>query len=351
MPARDLRPALLDKCNVIQAVLAFNYALTEENKSVIGKVRSDIRFANSKILKSIRDQVLPFYNSTLSTYGLIGDPFKFTAWFMAGSRNGTGIMYVSKAVIDAQYFSNFCNGHWRWQQFPPHFQLQVSYDWVVNSSDFRFHYYLPEATLYEDMAMAFNLATEGQNLPHRLLGTPGGTPEAKKHYMLMRTATLCAYYFVEAYLNGVAFDYHFRNKSSLSEEQSDLLLEWNSANSRQAFVSFERKIKEYPKLMLGTPHPPLTTTNSASMKTLLGDAKELRDAIVHQSPKIADHGAGSKKLTRLLGIRIDQVTPVVDAAVAFVRELNSALGPHGIDLNWLRDRDNATGVFPGSAFE
>jgi hypothetical protein len=349
MPARELRPELLRKCDVIQVVLAFNYRLTAEDKAKLDVFRRDIEQANSKTLKIIRDKITPIYNSTFRRFGLIGDPMEFIAWFMSYLEEGRSL-FVSKADVDAN-FRNFCDGHPWWKQVPPHLQLQVGLDWVTDPKQVAFHYLLPEAMLYEDMAMAYNLAVEGQHALDRFRNKPGGDPEVKKHHLMLRTAVLSAYYFVEAYLNGIAFDYHFRNKHALAAAQRDLLLEWDSVKNKQMFVSFERKMKEYPKLMLGAQHPPLTIGNCASMSKLLGDAKELRDAIVHQSPKFSESEIGSKKIALMIGIEIDQVTPIVDAAIGFVRQLNADLGPHGINLDWLLDRPVATGAFPQEAFK
>lgn len=105
------------------------------------------------------------------------------------------------------------------------------------------------------------------------------------------------------------------------------------------------------KVILGLPVPPLTEMNCAEMKVLLTYAKEIRDSVVHQSPKLnpITHEAEKTKWMFHLGIR--EATEVVDSAVSLVRKLNALLKTNGIKLDWLIDRDINSGKFPHSAFD
>ncbi len=108
----------------------------------------------------------------------------------------------------------------------------------------------------------------------------------KRTAMLVRTTILSAYYFVESYLNAVAFNYWWAEKSRLGQDDVDTLLELDSRNNRTRWLKFEDKTQKYPRIILKTQHSPLQPTNCAELKTLLGRLKEVRDAIVHQSPKV-----------------------------------------------------------------
>jgi len=130
------------------------------------------------------------------------------------------------------------------------------------------------------------------------------------------------------------------------------LLEWDCKKNKRGLVSFERKISEYPKIMLGLKHPPLTITNCPSLKVLLGDAKEYRDSIVHQSPKVHDPEEGPEKVRWLLHLRFSHVTEVVDAAVEFVLNLDEVLGSNSSPIPWLHPRSKEPpGTFPSEAFD
>lgn len=175
--------------------------------------------------------------------------------------------------------------------------------------------------------------------------------DVKKNSFYLRTALLSSFYFVEAYLNGVAYDFYYKNEATLSPNESDLLLEWDSRRNRRGLVSFEKKINEYPKIILNRQHPPITVTSSENLEILLGDGKEMRDSLVHQSSKTIDITVVPEKVKWMLGIGFNEVTRVVDAAVGFVQEMNDALGTKGLPLDWMYPRQPQSGMFPPQAFE
>jgi hypothetical protein len=352
MSARELRPELLKQCDILQALLAFNYGLTEDVKADLALTRARIPTATSKQLKDIRDILRDNVRNCARRFGSKYKLDMFAAEFIASGLKGSAIPVVSKAVIDEMYFDSFAGGNATWKEFPSHLLLQVHFDWIVpDGGPFQFHYWLPEALLYEDMAMSYNTAVETLPLRNKARGA-GANIDVKKHNLHLRTAILSAYYFVEAYLNGIAFDYYTRHGAKLDSKDRDLIMEWDTARNRQQFVSFEKKISAYPKIMLGSAHPPLTVTSSPHLKILLGQAKELRDAIVHQSPKTTSLTDHSKKVQLLFDINLPSATEIVDAAIGFVRQINNLLGKEGMFLDWLFDRDmKAGGMFPPEAFK
>jgi hypothetical protein len=351
MSVRELRPELLKQCDILQAILAFNYALTAESKEKIDLARTRIPVAVAKELREIRDRLHDSLKQYVKLFGCVKKPSTFAAEFIVSSKTGWTVPNALKAAIDRAYFTNFCAGDPLWQTFPPHLRLQVHFDWVVVPDHLIFHYWLPEAVMYEDMALAFNCASEVTSGIKNLGYLKGGSLAVKKQQMHLRTAVLSAYYFVEAYLNGIAFDYDYRNQGSLSQSEKDLLMEWDSPNNRQKYLSFERKIKEYPKIILKRSEPPLTITNCKELALLLGDAKELRDAIVHQSSKTLDIKLIPAKVRWLQSVSLEKVQEVLDATVGFVMKLNAVLGTNGIQVGWLHPRDPSSGLFPPSAFE
>jgi hypothetical protein len=351
MSVADLRKQILRHCDVIQSLLAFNYHLAAEDKGRLDEIRRRLPARPKPALQEMLGRLEQNEAEIASTFGCLMKPSRFASEFMENCLPPPKQLSISKATIDTKYFSRFCEGHPFWNLQPAHLQLFVDYDLVVPANGVQeFHYFLPEAILYEDMALAYNEANNTRRPPDPVRDL---TPDvnAKKHNMFCRTAVLGAFYFVEAYLNGLAFDYWYRHKDKLTRDQADCLLEWDSHSNRQKLVSFERKIMDYPKIILGTKHPPLTTTNSGSLRVLLGEAKECRDAIVHQSPKMSDPDRGAEKVRLILELTFEAVTETVDGAVGFVGELNDAVDPHGMLLHWLVPRSSEQGgKFPPEAF-
>ena len=349
MTARELRSRIVENCDIIRTILSFNYSLDPCESASLDRIRAAAATATKHELRTLHQNVSDDLLLIARRFGCKQKPREFANEFAAACIASSDLANISKAVIDSDYFSNFGDGHPAWELSPPHLRVIVYCNRVVPDRFREIDYFLPEATLYEDMALAYNKAIQLERQPPAR--TEGADPKVKEFYLYLRTSLLSAFYFVEAYLNGIAFDFHYRKAHSLPSQMSDLLLEWDSKNQRHNFVSFERKVKEYPKIIMGTKDPPFTITNCPSLSLLLGSAKEYRDSIVHQSPKVTDVSQGAIKVRTLLQLRMPQVTEVVDAAVDFVLRLNETLGPEAFPIPWLLRRDAAQdGLFPDQAF-
>ena len=254
-------------------------------------------------------------------------------------------MLLSKVAID-DIFGNYTDEWVRWASFPPHVLVYLDYT-AESYRPKQFDWRLPEASLYEDMCVAYNGAVRCGELASAM-EVP--VPAPKLRDCFLRTAVLSAFYFVEAYLNGVAFDYQSRHANNISPQDTRLLLEWDQQANREKWITLKEKIQAYPKIILGLQHPPLTETNSEEMKLLISTAKEVRDAIVHQAPRpnplTKEVGP---KVKSFMHLRSGDTTEIVDAAISLVQRLNEILGQNGIMLDWLVGRD-ATGKFPEKAF-
>lgn len=350
MTVEDLRLAITKNCDIIQAICAFNYALSTETLEELNKIRQQLSTTPRQNLQKLHRMLKEAAEDAAYRYGCRLKPAEFAHQFIQKSRAGLGTPLMSKANIDTLYFKNFAGGHATWKQFSPHLLLFVHCDWTIVGKEFRFHYKLQEATLYEDMAMAYNSAAELLPEVQKARGGRGANLDLKRHALSLRTATLSAFYFVEAFLNGVAFDFCYLNGNDLSEEDKDILLERITLKNKRGLVSFERKATQYLKIMLNLQHPPLTESNCAPLKFLLTEAKELRDAIVHQSPKVQESSGQAEKLKWMLSLQLEQVTKTVDSAVQFVKIVNETMGDKGIPLDWLYPR-SPNGLFPPESFQ
>lgn len=261
--------------------------------------------------------------------------------------------YIPKYVL-TQLFTKFCAFVPGWDSYPAH--ALIGFDFT-GQCDFRgtFQYLLPEAKCYEDMGYAYNQAvlTSVGHLGKRL-----SKVENKTHFFYVTSATLSAFYFIEAYLNGLAFDFCYRTGDfgKLTVEQRELLCEWDSKIDRKKFVSFRTKLLQYPKVVLGLNAPPLTETNCEEIRVLSTEAKEVRDSLVHNSPRVeltaveGKYYAIGKKVRAFMGLTLDDATKIVDSAVRLPKRINQMLGDRGYKLDWLIERD-ARGMFPPEAFE
>jgi len=340
------RQEIQDLCDVIQALYAFNYQLSESVHDQIVSFRRSAETASAKELRNLRDLLVVNVKKASSAFGCVHSPMKFAKWFKSVSRGEKGILQLPKWYIDDYLFKNYSADSKHWQAYPPH--TYIALDYLGEYERGKIEYYLPEAVLCEDMCLALNASVDLQNAPEE---RPLNKIKIKTLNMSLRTAVLSSFYFVEAYLNGVAFDFEYRNSPKLTNDDRELLLEYDFAQQKEKWVNFRRKLLQYPKVILGLPVPPLTETNCAEMKILLTYAKEIRDSVVHQSPKVNPITYEAEKTKWMFHLGIREATEVVDSAVSLVRKLNALLKTNGIKLDWLIDRDINTGKFPHSAFD
>ena len=335
----------MELCDILQAILAFNYHYGPENKDLLESIRAEVPTAPARRLRQHRDVLRANVDNVVLMFGCRKDPKKFARHFKENSRSDLGIMLLPKFEID-KMFANYTDKWIEWESYPPHVLVYLDFS-AKSHRPKQFDWVLPEASLYEDMCIAYNQALDAAGVAP-ILTVPAR--EAKIRDFCLRGAVLSAFYFVEAYLNGVAFDYAIRSGKKLSEQDAEALLEWNTKLGKEKWVSFREKLHKYPRIILGLQHSPITETNSSEMNLLITKAKDVRDAIVHQSPKMdLASGEASPKVKEFLHLRLVDVTQTVDAAVSLVRTLNGLLGKNGIKIDWLLARDS-TGRFPKEAF-
>jgi len=343
MSVPELRKEVLAQCDILQAILAFNYQFSEDSRQFLSEIRFGAPTAHARDLRNTRDTLHENIVTLAKTLQLKENPKKFAEWFMKNSRNELGQLQLPKFVIDYRFFGNFGGDDKEWRKYPHHAYIALDFEGAFRAG--YPEYYLPEVALYEDMCASFNLAMESQDFRTQ---RPVVKVDIKRHYLYLRAAVLSAFYFVEAYLNGLAFDYWWDNRKRLSTEESDILTEWNSVKATPQWRNFRTKALQYPRLIVGSKHPPLTETNSPSLSILLTDGKDIRDAIVHQNPRFEADGS-PLKVRWLLHLRLNDVAKIVDAAVDFVKQLNPVLGNYAVKFDWIYSRGD-DGLFPKETF-
>ena len=228
---------------------------------------------------------------------------------------------------------------------PAHCQIGIPKDgidlkqWVM---DFR----LLEALLYEDMCALYNLALD---LSKESEKATESRVRLKQAEAVKRAVVTSAFYFVESYLNGIAFDFLATANRTLSEKDLRLLTEWDTSRGEPRYARFRDKLLHYPRIVLGLEHPPLQENNCEPLAFLLEQIKVLRDAIVHASPvTLGGNEAMSAKELALFEMDPQLIDSVVDQAIALVRLLERTVRGHDNFLDWLVERNH--GRFPEAAF-
>jgi hypothetical protein len=224
--------------------------------------------------------------------------------------------------------------------------------------------FLPEAILFEEMAMLFNEAVRAEVE----LGTQIDPYKLKRFRSFLHACHTTTFHFIEAYLNGIASDYAMRNAGKVSNRDLSVLTEWDFEKQREKRGSFRDRLIQIPRILLGLQHPPLTESNEPNIRTLLQEGKSFRDAIVHSSPspspkdlikaqtpdgrKADAEAAVFQRMNKEDYLVISEVAPlarIVDAAIIVVGRIDRLIDGYMSQLGYLHQR-NAEGVFPKETF-
>jgi hypothetical protein len=333
MASDEQNQRIRDKCDRLHALLALNHCLNARELDVLERTRKLIEHGLQEEL-DFAEFTLDVNQQNAEMYaGYKGSQDAILQFGRSYRDQRFELLAVPKLIID-KFFSEYTKVFPQWKKIQPHALMHVDFRGIDQDI------YLPEASLYEDMCLAFNSAAETKR---------GDTKfQYKQHVFFVRSTLISAYNFVECFLNGIAFDFVFAAERELLSRDRDLLTEWNSLQQRQRFVSFREKAVQYPKLVLGSKTPPFAESSCVPMKLLM-EKIGMRDAIVHNSPKLNDAGDAMPKIRSMVELRFDDAALVADAAVAFVKLVDERVNQGKFDNAWILPR-SSDGVFPAESF-
>lgn len=208
--------------------------------------------------------------------------------------------------------------------------------------------YMAEAVMYEDMCLAVNELVE--------MGAPAQQDRMhrrKRRMWLARSVVLSAYYFVEAYLNGLAVECLHSPPAHLSSSDRTCLEEYDRSANKERLLKFRDKLLKYPRIIKGEMHPPFQENNDADVAALLGVHRALRDSIVHPSHRYDDENVwfGDSKVGRMINTNAEAAIECAECSIRLVRKIERYVQESDKFISWLRDRDPTTGLFPPESFE
>lgn len=130
----------------------------------------------------------------------------------------------------------------------------------------------------------------------------------RRNTFAARSILLTSFNLLEAYLNGIAWDYATKNDlSNLSNNDKKLLTDHSSNSLRE-------KLIKYPRIISGTD---LWDNNDAMIDELIGNIKQFRDSMVHASPFSAPEKFGGYDKLRLL-YNINENTAIKTAGLLYL---------------------------------
>lgn len=200
----------------------------------------------------------------------------------------------------------------------------------------------PEDELAKDLTTALHLISEAHtNLngyktkPHLELEKDRQeiSLSMRKRMFAARSAVLCCFNLLEAYLNGLAWDYmQTCDTSSLSNRKRKLLEDTTS-------VSIRDKLSKYPEIITGRK---LWKEPDEEFDEFVDILKPYRDSLVHPSPFLAPERLGGYDKLRLF-YRVDNDTALatVSLLVRIIQRIHKHIQQDGVAvLAWVCDLES-----------
>lgn len=258
---------------------------------------------------------------------------------LGGDKNK--VTYISKIILEI-YFKRYELIMPRFNQLPLHARIAIDPGYFRQKHP-EVDFFILEAAIYEDMCNLFNLA---KNIYAKLEFKNEYKKEIKTYHSLSRATIVTSFNFLEAYLNGIAYDYYYINHHNLDDKTKMILTEYDHLHNKQKFISLREKILQYPKIIIGSAHPPLQESNCKELAYVLENAKIMRDSIVHAS---AIPGT-EKKEDKLFHIDFNDTENIVDNIIILIKKIEQTIEGNLDYLFWLYER-NSNGLFPEEVFE
>ena len=148
----------------------------------------------------------------------------------------------------------------------------------------------------------------------------------RKKEFAQRTIILACFNLIEAYLNGIAWNYYYSGDiSELSNKKKKLLQDTTSSSIRD-------KLLKYPEIISGCKF-----TYNDEIEDFLESIKPFRDSLVHASPFSApEKFGGYNKLRKIYDLNNVIAILAVYYSIKIIKEINNHLKNEKIP-NWLNE--------------
>jgi hypothetical protein len=317
--------------------------VTIESRKGLEKSREAINDTNKRRLRDIIAELRERIKEDKEKHGIkVSNTELLNLLNQANAQKGNNLLlpkyYLAKLVLNFHLLMP------KFKEFPEHLKIAID-PGIYRTKEGNFELFLVEGIMFEDMCVLFNLAKE-YNTKNNI-----ETPKRifKTGQAFLRSAVTTAYYLVEAYLNGIAFDHYIKNKDGLDEESKTLLTEWDYRTNRPRYISLKDKLVKYPRIILGVQHSPLQPNNCPEMEFIMGRAKIIRDSIVHSSPAIDSEAIEIPKEKEFFQLNFNDMEEIVDKSISLIRKMEIAIFGNVKRLFWLYERGK-DGFFPDDVF-
>lgn len=327
-----MKQKILELLATLEAIYFLTQAL-DVNRDRLGMIRERLDALEADDQKHLLSELQDELKQAREHYGAIATDAAYRE-LHEDARTRRGYAYLPKLNIDRHWFQNYDKVLPRWPHVPLH--GLVIFDGQTGRSMGQI--FTLEAALFDDAKFFLARAREARK------GIDDFRKRDKQDQLAMlayaRAVLTTTFHFLEAYLNGLAYGCFHQHHDGLPLEDHDLLAEWDSKEKRRRFVSFERKLFDYPRVVAKTYGKDLDLSGFKLAKLLAHEGKDRRDALTHPSPYIDPKSGAEEKILWVTGAGFEAAEQIFNAAKDYVLAVEQGVGKDPQKtMPWFFDKD------------
>ncbi len=291
-----------------------------QNQERLNRIRREFKRAPRHIRSGLLDELRNEVKWLRDESGAIASNTDLFNYYKEVCEKGAkGHVFIPKWEIDRRWFRSFGRVIARWPFIKDH--AMVIYD--PQDGHVRNQMFELEGALFHDAEM---LLEQGRQF-HK--GVQDFRKRKREDQFMLHTylhaGATVIFHYLEAYLNGLAFDCLLHHHDQLSEADRDTLLEWDQKNQRRAFVNVEKKIFRYPLIFGRCMNVTMDLSGCKPARFLAKDAREIRDALTHPSPHFDRDSQTLRKMTLIASMDLPTLESIFGAAKEYTLTVEKCL--------------------------
>jgi len=284
--------------------------------------RRNLKAGSRDVKRNLSKKIKNFHKKNFSNYT---DDKTYPLWSEIEKKEG---LYLPLKDFESKFFS-FQEAVVK--DIPRHSTVAISL-WGL-------HFEFPEDQFSKDIVQSLKFAktTEKQLEKFKAYTHPRLKKEEdqlvellREHGFACRSCFLACFYFIEAYLNGIAWEWVGKQSDlkKLSKKKQSMILDTNQ-------VALKNKITKYPEIITGKP---LWADDDPILYTFLSDLKPFRDSLVHPSPfSVPEKFGGYDKLAKCYDLKLKETKQMVNITYGLISKIHQHIkGTEAPTPSWIQ---------------
>lgn len=273
------------------------------NTDFMSLPRRNLKAGSRDVRRNLSKEIKKFHKKNFSSYS--DDKF-YLLWFEIEKKEG---LYLPLKDFESKFFS-FQEAVVK--NIPRHSTVKISLWGLL--------FIFPEDQFSKDISQSFKLAKTTEKELDKFKAYKHSKLKKEQdqlaeilrtHGVACRSCFLACFYFIEAYLNGIAWEWVEKQPDleKLSKRKQSMILDTNQ-------VALKDKITKYPGIITGRS---LWADDDPILDIFLSDLKPFRDSLVHPSPfAVPEKFGGYDKLAKCYDLKLKETKQMVSITYSMV---------------------------------